>query len=87
MSDEQYEVIGRKLEFFKVNGKKIHIKIIAGGDAGYFRNGFVLDVSFTQKCFVFIDDKKGELPYLFEEVDVDSINLFREKGMGEWNGL
>ncbi len=80
MSDEKYESIGRKLEFFKTNGKKIHIKIIGGGDAGFFRNGFVLDVSFSQQCFVFIDDKKGELPYLFEEVDPNSISVYRKEG-------
>ena len=79
MSDDNNESIGRKLEFFKTNGKKIHIKIIAGVDAGYFRNGFVLDVSLSQRCFVFVDDKKGELSYLFEEVDVNSIKPFKEK--------
>ncbi len=79
MSDETNDAIGRKLEFFKTNGKKVHIKIIAGGDKGYFRNGFVLDVSFSQRCFVFVDDMKGELPYLFEEVDVNSIVPFKER--------
>lgn len=84
MSDEiNNNEIGRKLEFFKDNGKKIHIKIIKGGDAGYFRNGFVIDVSFSQRCFVFLDDVKGELPYLFEEVDVNSIVGYREKEEGK----
>lgn len=82
MSKEYNNEVGRKLEFFKNNGKKIHIRIIKGGDAGFFRNGFVLDVSFVQKCFVFVDDVKGELPYLFEEVDVDSIVGYKEKGVG-----
>ena len=73
--DELY----RKLEFFKGNGKKVHLNIIAGADKGYWRNGFVLDVSLSQRCFIFIDDVLGERPYLFEEVNVDSIVPFKEK--------
>ena len=76
MTDDK---IYRTLEFFKANGKKIHIKIIAGADKGCWRNGFVLDVSLAQRCFVFIDDVMGERPYLFEEVD-SNIVVFREKG-------
>jgi len=80
MTDDK---IYRTLEFYKATGKKIHIKIIAGADKGYFRNGFVLDVSLSQRCFVFIDDVLGERPYLFEEVDGDSIVGFKEKGGGK----
>ncbi len=76
MTDDK---IYRTLEFFKSNGKKIHIKIIAGDDKGCWRNGFVLDVSLDQRCFVFIDDVMGERPYLFEEVD-SNIVVFKEKG-------
>ena len=76
MTDDK---IYRTLEFFKSNGKKIHIRIIAGADTGCWRNGFVLDVSLGQRCFVFIDDVMGERPYLFEEVD-PNIVVYREKG-------
>jgi len=82
MTDETNDKIYRKLEFFKTNKNKIHIKIIDGADKGLFRNGFVLDVSLNQRCFVFIDDVLGELPYLFEEVDVDSIKPYTERR--EW---
>ncbi len=75
MTDDK---IYRTLEFFKSNGKKIHIKIIAGADKGCWRNGFVLDLSSEQRCFVFIDDVMGERPYLFEEVDSDIV-VFRER--------
>ncbi len=74
MTDDK---IYRTLEFFKTNGKKVHINIIGGADKGLFRNGFVLDVSLEQRCFVFIDDVLGERPYLFEEVD-ENIIPFRE---------
>jgi len=79
MTEETNDKIYRTLEFFKANGKKVHIKIIAGADNGLFRNGFVLDVSPQQRCLIFIDDVLGERPYLFEEVDVNSIVPFREK--------
>jgi len=82
MTQDNNDIIYRKLEFFKTNGKKIHIRIIKGGDKGLFRNGFVLDVSLSQRCFVFIDDVFGERPYLFEEVD-ENIVPFKEKGARE----
>ena len=75
MTDDK---IYRTLEFFKSNGKKIHIKIIAGVDKGLFRNGFVLDVSLAQRCFIFVDDVLGERPYLFEEVD-PNITGYKER--------
>jgi len=70
--------IYRTLEFFKEGKKKVHLKIISGGDAGCFRNGFILDVSKSKKVFVIIDDVIGERPYLFEEVDVNSIVPYKE---------
>ena len=76
MTDDK---IYRTLEFFKESKKKIHIKIIAGADKGLFRNGFVLDVSLDQRCFVFVDDVMGTRPYLFEEVD-ENITVYKEKG-------
>ena len=69
MTDERDDRIYRKLEFFKSINQEVHIRIIAGMDAGCFRNGFILDISLKQKCFVFIDNVMGERPYLFEEVD------------------
>lgn len=83
MTKETNDKLYRTLEFFKTNGKKIHIKIIAGAEKGLFRNGFVLDVSLDQRCFVFIDDIMGERPYLFEEVNVNSIVPFKEKEGGK----
>ena len=59
----------RTLEFYKELGKKVHIKIITGEDKGYFRNGFILDISLSKRCFVFVDDILGERAYLFEDVD------------------
>jgi len=72
-NDEDY----RKLEFLKSTGKKLHINIISGSDKGLFRNGFILDISLTKRCLVFIDDVLGERPYLFEEIDIKGITFFR----------
>lgn len=83
MTEDNNDKVYRTLEFFKTNGKKIHLRIIGGADKGLFRNGFVLDVSLTQRCFVFVDSVLGERPYLFEEVDVNSIVPFKEKEGGK----
>ena len=74
--DEDY----RKLEFLKSTNKKLHIKIIAGADAGLFRNGFFIDISLSKGCLVFDDSVLGIRPYLFEEIDIPAITFFRGKG-------
>jgi len=70
----------KKLEFLKSTNKKLHIKIIGGGDVGRFRNGFILDISLIKECIVFVDDVLGELPYLFEEIDIPAITFFKREG-------
>jgi len=82
MTKDNNDKIYRTLEFYKESGKKVHLKIIAGADKGCFRNGFVIDVSLSQRCFVFLDSVLGERPYLFEEVDVNSIVGYKERGEG-----
>ena len=74
--DDEY----RKLEFLKSTNKKLHINIIGGADKGLFRNGFIIDISLDKRCLVFIDDVLGERPYLFEEVDIESIGFYKEGG-------
>lgn len=74
-NDDDY----RKLEFLKSTGRKLHINIVSGSDKGLFRNGFILDVSLSKRCLVFIDDILGERPYLFEEIDISGISFFREE--------
>ncbi len=77
--NDRNDRIYRKLEFFKSINKEVHIKIIAGMDRGLFRNGFILDISKSQNCFVFVDNVLGEKPYLFEEVDE---NIVKRKVVG-----
>jgi len=71
-NDNDYD----KLEFLKSTERKLHINIIEGSDKGLFRNGFILDISLEKKCLIFIDDVLGELPYLFEEVDISRIKFY-----------
>ena len=68
-NNDRNDIIYRKLEFFKSLNQEVHINIIAGEDKGLWRNGFILDISKAQNCFVFMDNILGERPYLFEEVD------------------
>ena len=83
MTDENNDKVCRTLMFYQANGRKLHIKIIGGVDTDCFRNGFISDVSTEQRCFIFLDDVMGERTYLFEEVNVDSIVPYREKGEEE----
>lgn len=85
-NQKNIDTIYRKLEFLKSTNKKLHINIISGADKGLFRNGFILDISLNKRCLVFIDDVLGELPYLFEEVDIDGIVFYNKKGENEFNG-
>jgi len=74
-NDQDY----RLLEFLKSTNRKLHIKIISGGDKGMFRNGFILDISLDKRCLVFIDSVLGEIPYLFEEIDIPKINFYKDE--------
>lgn len=61
----------KKLDFFGT--KKIHINC----NNKRFYNGYILDISYSKNILIFIDDKSGEVPILFEEINF--IELFREE--------
>ena len=83
MTNENHDAEYRKLEFLKSTGKKLHIKIIGGSDVGLFRNGFIIDISLDKRCLVFLDAVLGELPYLFEEVNIPEITFYKNEGEDE----
>jgi len=62
--------IQKKLDFF--GNKRLHISC----NNKRFYNGFILDISYEKNVLVFIDNKSGEVPILFEEINF--IELFRE---------
>ena len=65
--------IYRKLSYFFEHQQAIHFKVESGGDAGYWRNGIILDLSKSKMTLVIKEFVMGERPYLLEELDEDSI--------------
>jgi len=65
--------MNRKLEFYFKNQTKIHLAC----SNGIFYNGYILDLTSEKDLLVFIDDKLGEIPILFEEIE--RIDPFKEE--------
>jgi hypothetical protein len=53
----------RKLEFFKENKRKIHIKL-----DNRFYNGIIILLDTQKDLLVLMDARLGEVPILFEEI-------------------
>lgn len=62
------------LEYYCKDKKSIHI---ACNDRRFY-NGVILEIDLEKKLLVFIDDKLGEIPILFEEIKF--VEPFREMG-------
>lgn len=65
--------MSRKLEFFFKGKNKLHISC-----DGIFYNGYIFDLTSEKDLMVFTDDKLGNVPILFEEIE--RVEPFREKG-------
>lgn len=64
--------MNRKLEFFFKGQTKLHIAC-----NGVFYNGYIFDLTSEKDLLVFTDDKLGNVPILFEEIE--RVEPFREK--------
>ena len=64
--------IQKKVEFYK--DKKLHISC----QGKRFYNGKVLEINSEKEFIIFIDERIGEVPILFEEINF--IEVFRERG-------
>jgi hypothetical protein len=56
--------IGRKLKFYHEQGGEVHLSM--GG--GVFYNGVILSLDIDNNLMVFLDQRVGEVPVLFEEI-------------------
>lgn len=78
MTQDKYDTIGMTLDFYKEAKIKIHINIIAGPDAGTFRNGFILNIDYDKREFLIVDDVLGNKTYSFYQIN-EQIVPAREK--------
>ena len=79
MNNELGKQVCRKLNYFYENKIPVHFSLISGG----WKNGEIIDLDDKKLTFVLKEFVEGELPFLCEEIDFDSINKFREKGKNE----
>ncbi len=63
--------MNRKLEYFFKNKKRVHITC-----SSRFYNGIILDIDLKKDLLILIDDKIGEVPILFEEIE--NVETFKE---------
>ena len=78
MNNELGKQVCRKLVYFYENKIPIHFILISGG----WKNGEILKLDEDKLTFVLKEFVEGELPFLCEEIDLNSINKFRKKGEG-----
>lgn len=77
--NEKGQRIYRKFLYFFEEGITVHFKI----ENGDFRNGLILDLNKEKLTLVLRENVMGELPFLLEDIQEDSIFKFEEKGVEE----
>jgi len=78
MKNEKGKQVFRKLIYFHENKIPIHFNLISGG----WKNGEIISLSEDKLTLVLNEFVEGELPFLLENIDVNSIVKFREKEEG-----
>ena len=75
MNNELGEQVYRKLHYFYINEILIHFDLVRGG----WKNGKVISLNEKELTFTLKENVEGEMPFLCEEVELNSIAKFREK--------
>ncbi len=75
MENELGKQVFRKLIYFQENKLPIHFSLISGG----WKNGKIIKLDEDKLTLVLNEFVEGELPFLLENIDVNSIVKFREK--------
>jgi len=75
---KSHDTISTTLDFYKNSKIKVHINLIAGEDAGRFRNGYIISNDADKREFLIIDDILGNKVYSYYEID-EQIVPAREK--------
>ena len=76
MNNELGQQVYRKLIYFFENKIAVHFSLNSGG----WKNGLVLDLNEEKLTLVLKEFVEGELPFLCEDLILDSIKQFKEKG-------
>lgn len=76
MENEYGLKVYRKLLYFYEKGLAIHFTAL---DTGSFYNGTILDLNQEKLTLVLKEFKLGEIPFLLEEINDNSISVFTTK--------
>ena len=76
MNDEIGKKVFRKLLYFYENEIPVHFDLISNG----WKNGKIKELNEERLTFILEENLEGELHFLCEEVDPDSIVKFKERG-------
>jgi hypothetical protein len=80
MENEYGLRVYRKLLYFFQNEQAIHFTLL---DTGEFYNGLILDLNEKKLTLVLKEFKLGEIPFLLEDINEDSIAVFTTKKEGD----
>lgn len=78
MENELGKQVFRKLVYFNENKIPIHFSLISGG----WKNGEIINLNEDKLTLVLNEFVEGELPFLLENININSIVKFREKEEG-----
>ena len=76
MNNELGKQVYRKLIYFYEKKILVHFSLNSGG----WKNGEIIDLDEEKLTLVLKENVEGELPFLLEDIKLDSIKQFREKG-------
>jgi len=77
MNNETGKQVFRKLSYYFENKIMVHFCLIRGG----WKNGEILDLNEKKLCMVLKERVEGDLPFILEDIDVNSIRPFRRLGV------
>ncbi len=75
MNNELGQQVFRKLLYFFTNKIPVHFSLYSGG----WKNGEILDLNEEKLTLVLKEFVEGELPFLLEDIILESIKPFRKR--------
>ena len=79
MNNELGKQVCRKLTYFYENKILVHFSLISGG----WKNGKIINLNEEKLTFVLKENYEGNLPFLCEDIILNSIAKFTKKGEGK----